>query len=214
MMRLNKVDRAIDATVGVAVRIILAGICMLISAVTLRAQTPAPTVQFGLDPGQIAVMELGVDYAYFHANAPPGKCGCFSLQGVGGGFAINGEHGFSAVVDLSTANANAINGTTQNIRIFNILGGPRYSFRSKSKFTPYGQVLVGASQEFSTDAFATNQNAFAVSGGAGVNHALGRYFGWKIVEASYLYSQLRNGSNDHQNDLRISTGIFLRMGPR
>jgi outer membrane immunogenic protein len=209
-MRLNMFDR----TVGVVVRIILAGICMVISAVVVRAQTPAATAPFGLDPGQIAVMEVGVDYAYFHANAPPGKCGCFSLEGLGGGFAINAEHGFSAVLDLSTANANGINGTTQNIRILNFLGGPRYSFRSRSKFTPYGQVLIGASQEFSTVAFATNQTAFAVSGGAGVNHALGRYFGWKIVEASYLYSQLPNGSNDHQNDLRISTGLFFRMGPR
>jgi outer membrane immunogenic protein len=211
-MRLNRFDRAVD----VAVRMVAVAMFLLLAAVAVRAQTPTPTptVQFGLDPGQTAVMELGVDYAYFHANAPPGKCGCFSLEGFGGGFAINGEHGLSGVLDMSTAKANGVNGTTQNIRIFNVLGGPRYSFRSKSKFTPYGQVLIGGSEEFSTIALATNQNAFAVSGGAGVNHALGKYLGWKIVEASYLYSRLANGSNDHQNDLRISTGLFLRIGQR
>jgi outer membrane immunogenic protein len=211
-MRFNVFDRAVD----VAVRVVAVAMFVGVAAVAAHAQapTPAPTIQFGLEPGQIAVMEAGFDYAYFHANAPPGECGCFSLEGFGGGFAINGIHGISGVVDLATAKADSVNGTTQNIRIFNVLGGPRYSFRTRSRFTPYGQALFGASQEFSTLTFATNRNAFAVSGGVGVNRALGRYFGWKIVEASYVYSKLPNAVNDHQNDLRITTGIFLRMGPR
>jgi len=211
-MRFNVFDRAVD----IAVRVVAVASLAVLAAVVAHAQapTPAPTIQFGLDPGQIAVMELGFDYAYIHANAPPAECGCFSMEGFGGGFTINGEHGLSAVVDLATAKANNVNGTTQNIRIFNVLGGPRYSFRSRSKFTPYGQVLLGASEEFSTLAFATNRSAFAASGGIGVNRAFGRYFGWKIVEASYIYSQLPNARNNDQNDIRVTTGIFLRMGPR
>jgi outer membrane immunogenic protein len=211
-MRFNLFDRAVD----VAVRVVAVASFLILAAVVAHAQgpTPTPTIQFGLDPGQIAVMEVGFDYAYFHANAPPGECGCFSLEGFGGGFAINGVHGISAVVDLATAKASGVNETTQNIRIFNVLGGPRYSFRTKSRFTPYGQVLLGASDEFSSLAFATNRSSFAVSGGVGVNRAFGRYLGWKIVEASYLYSELPNAVNDHQSDLRITTGIFLRMGPR
>jgi len=216
-MRFNVFDRAVDVAVRVvAVAMYVGAVLVGVATVAVHAQTPtpAPTIQFGLEPGQIAVMEAGFDYAYFHANAPPGECGCFSLEGFGGGFAINGIHGISGVVDLATAKADGVNGTTQNIRIFNILGGPRYSFRTRSRFTPYGQVLLGASEETSNLAFISVKNAFAVSGGVGVNRALGRYFGWKIVEASYIYSQLPNARNNDQNDFRITTGIFLRMGPR
>lgn len=213
-MRLNMFDRAIDS----AVRVVAVAVFLWIAAVAAGAQTPGPTptptIQFGLDPGQIAVMEIGGDYAYFHANAPPGKCGCFALEGGGGGFAVNAIHGISLVVDMATAKADGVNGTSQNIRIFNFLGGPRYSLRTRSLFTPYAQALLGESEEISNLSFVSNRNAFAASGGVGVNRPLGRYFGWKIVEASYLYSRLPNGSNDHQSDFRLTTGFFLRLGPR
>ena len=33
---------------------------------------------------EIPRYELGLNYNYFHANAPPGQCGCFSLNGGSG----------------------------------------------------------------------------------------------------------------------------------
>lgn len=173
-----------------------------------------PATQFGLDPGQIAAMEVGADYAYFHANAPPAQCGCFSLQGVGGGFAINGTHGLSLVADIATAKATHIDGTPQNIRIVNFLGGPRFSYRTHSRFTPYVQVLIGGSDELSNYAIVQNKAGFAVSGGGGVNRTFAKYLGWKIVEADFLHSQIFNGSNNRQNDLRVTTGVYFRLGPR
>jgi outer membrane immunogenic protein len=195
-------------------------ICKLVAAAILAGFTLAagaqvkPTTQFGLDPGQIAAMEIGVDYAYFHANAPPAQCGCFSLEGVGGGFAVNGTHGLSLVVDIATASATHIDGTPQSIRILNFLGGPRYSYRTHSRFTPYVQVLVGGSLELSNYAVVQNKAGFAVSGGGGVNRSLGKHIGWKIVEADYLHSQIYNGSNNRQNDLRVTSGVYFRLGPR
>ncbi len=178
-----------------------------------QAQAHPPT-QFGLDPGQIAVMEVGVDYAYIHANAPPAQCGCFSLEGIGGGFAINGTHGLSVVADIVTANASHIDATPQNIRIVNFLGGPRFSYRTHHSFTPYIQALFGASDELSNYAIVQNKAGFAVSGGGGVNRNFGRYLGWKIVEADFLHSQIYNGSNNSQNDHRVTTGVYFRLGPR
>ena len=55
---------------------------------------------------------------------------------------------------------------------------------------------------------------FAVSGGGGVSRLMGRHFTWNIVEVDYVYSQLPNAVNDHQNDLRVMTGITFRIGPR
>lgn len=183
--------------------------------VTVYAGAQAkPTTPFGLEPGQIPALEVGVDYAYLHANAPPAQCGCFSLQGVGGSFAINAVHGISLVADIVTADAKNVDATPQDIRILNFLGGPRYSYRIHSHYTPYVQALAGRSLELSNYAVVQNKSGFAVSGGGGVNRTFGRYVGWKIVEADYIHSQIYNGSNNRQNDLRLTTGIFFRLGPR
>jgi outer membrane immunogenic protein len=178
-----------------------------------RAQTRPATV-FGLAPGQTSAIEFGFDYTYIHANAPPAQCGCFSMNGGGGNLLINMPHGMGVVADLQAAHASRINGTTQNISVFNYLFGPRYSFRSTSHFTPYGEVLIGGSEELSNYAFIQTKNALAVSVGGGVSRRLTRHLGWNVVELDYIYSRLPNAVNDHQNDLRVSAGITFRFGPR
>jgi peptidoglycan-associated lipoprotein len=94
-----------------------------------------------LELGQPASVEVGLGYTYFHANAPPSGCGCFSMNGGTGSLAVNTAHGISLVVDLSGAHAGGVNNTAENITIFDYLVGPRYSFRSHSRFTPYVQAL-------------------------------------------------------------------------
>jgi peptidoglycan-associated lipoprotein len=205
-MRFQGLFKSVATTLGITVLAALPSMA--------GAQDRHPATQFGLDPGQIAAMEVGADYAYVHANAPPSQCGCFSMEGVGGGFAVNAPHGISLVADIVTAGAKNIDATTQNIRILNFLGGPRFSYRKHSRFTPYVQALFGRSLELSNETFVQNKTGFAVSGGGGVNRTLGKYIGWKIVEADYIYSQIPNALNNRQNDLRITTGIYFRFGPR
>jgi outer membrane immunogenic protein len=168
----------------------------------------------GIDKGQTAVLEVGASYAYFHANAPPTTCGCFSLNGGGGSIVVNASHGVSLVADLSAAHASNINGTTQNVTIFDYLFGPRYSYRSARRFTPFVQVLVGGAEEMSNYAYVQSAGAFAVSGGGGVNTVIKPRIQWNIVEVDYIYSRLPNTVNDHQNDLRVTTGFSFRFGPR
>src|SRR6202044_4209960 len=98
--------------------------------------------------------------------------------------------------------------------IFGFFFGPGFSYRSASRFTPYAQVLLGGSDELSNYAFVRNSQAFAVGGGGGVSRLLNRHFTWNIVEVDYVYSRLPNAVNDHQNDLRVTTGIAFRIGPR
>lgn len=169
---------------------------------------------FGLDPGETSAMELGFDYTYFHVNAPPMQCGCFSMNGGGGNLVINMPHGVSLIADLAAAHASKINGTTQNITIFDYLFGPRYSYRTASRYTPYAEVLIGGSEELSNYAFVQDRNAFAFSSGGGVSRTLNQHLIWNIVSVDYVYSRLPNAVNDHQNDLRLSTGVAFRFGPR
>jgi len=177
------------------------------------AQT-TPSAKFGLEPGQVAPVEVGLGDAYFHANAPPSGCGCFSLNGGVGRIAINATHGISFVVDLTGVHASQVNGTAQHITIFDYLVGPRYSYRSRSRYTPYVQGLLGGSTEDTNTVNLQNTSAFAVSGGVGVNTLLSRRWAWNIIEVDYVYSRLPNGVNSYQSDFRASSSLLFRFGPR
>jgi hypothetical protein len=200
-------DRTILLTVLIALSYTLSGR-------TVSAQA-RPTQVFGTEPGQITVLETSVGYTFLHANAPPGQCGCFSASGGYGSAVFNMPHGFGIVADLTAVHASNIAGTTQSITVFNYLFGPRYSFRTLSKrFVPYAQILGGGSQELSNYTAVQNVNGAAFSVGGGVSTTLKPHFGWTIVEADWVHSYIPNAQNNVQNDIRVSTGLTFRLGPR
>ena len=166
------------------------------------------------EAGQMPVFETTLGYTYIHANAPPGQCNCFSANGGYGSVAIHMGRGFSMVADLAAVHANNVAGTTQSVTVFNYLFGPRYSFRTSSRFLPYVQILGGGSQEFSNYAALNNPRAAAFSVGGGVSTTLNRHFSWTILEADWVQSGLPNAQNNLQNNLRISSAISFGIGPR
>jgi outer membrane immunogenic protein len=187
----------------------------LIALPILASAQLRPEPSFGTDPGQTAPAELTAGYIFGHANAPPGQCGCFALNGGFGSLVINAPHGISIVADLAAMHAPHVSGTAQSITVFNYLFGPRYSLRTVSKrFTPYVQVLGGGSEEISNYIFAQNVNGAAFSGGAGVSTILKNHIGWNIAEADWVYSKIPNAQNNHQSYLRVGSAISFRFGPR
>jgi outer membrane immunogenic protein len=190
-------------------------ILFLASAAIASARAQAvPTGRYGLDPGETSVADLGVHYAFFHANAPPSQCGCFSLEGGSGTIVFNTPHLLSFVSDFSAGHASNVNGTNQTITVFDFLFGPRLILRRMHRFSPYAQILIGGSQETSNYTAVHDVKSFAWSGGVGFSTRLSRHFSWNVVEADYIYSQLPNGVNNFQNDLRVTTGLTLRLGPK
>jgi outer membrane immunogenic protein len=189
-------------------------LAMLVTAAAGAQATTAAAAPFGLERGQVPALEIGGHYAYFHANAPPSQCGCFSMEGGGGTIVFNAPRGLSLMADLTGAHTSSVSGSTETLTILNVLAGGRYSYRKRNAITPYAEVLVGRSLEYSNVSQASDKSALAVSGGGGVTRALSRYFGWQIVQADYVYSRLPNAKNDHQNNVRVSTGIFFRIGPK
>lgn len=157
-------------------------------------------------------LEFGANYNYFHANAPPGQCGCFSLNGGSGTVVYNIKPAWAAVADLMVGHATNVDNSLQNITIFNYLFGPRYTRRNSSRFVPYGQVLLGGAKEDVNFQFTINRNAFGVLAGGGVTTKLKRRFGLTIVEADWVYTRIPNAVNNRQNNLRIATGITYHFG--
>ncbi len=162
----------------------------------------------------ISRLEVGANYNYFHANAPPGQCGCFGLNGGSGTLLMNVTPKWSAVADITYAHANNVDGTAQNISIINYLFGPRYTRRMRSRFVPYGQVLFGGAKEDVNFQFTINRQSFGLLGGGGVTTRLKRKFGLTLIEVDYVYTRIPNAKNDTQNNLRIVTGVTYHFGAR
>jgi outer membrane immunogenic protein len=171
---------------------------------------------YGVEQGQIPVIQLGLQYDATHANAPPsGGCGCFWMQGGGVQLDFTLYRNWSAVADLYGAGASQINGTSERLSIFNYVFGPRYSLWNHTKWTPYGQALAGGSEVFSNySAYGAGRNFVAVQVGGGVQYRVSRYISVVPVEANWVYSRAVNNVNTQQNNIRLGAGITFRRGPR
>jgi outer membrane immunogenic protein len=184
--------------------------------VLLLASPWALLAQGGMLSGteDISRLEAGGNYNYFHANAPPGQCGCFGMNGGSGTFLMNVTPKWSAVADIAYAHASNVNGTAQNITIINYLFGPRYTRRMRSRYVPYGQVLFGGAKEDVNFQFTINRQSFGLLGGGGVTTRLKRKFGLTLIEVDYVYTRIPNATNNTQNNLRIVTGVTYHFGAR
>jgi outer membrane immunogenic protein len=172
----------------------------------------AQAISMGGINDEIPRFEVGANYNYFHANAPPGQCGCFSLNGGSGTILMNVTPVWSAVADIAVAHANNVDNTSQNITIVNYLFGARYTRRNSSRFVPYGEALFGGAKEDVNFQFTINRNSFGLAVGGGVSTRLKRRLGLTIAQIDYVYTQIPNAKNDRQNNVRISTGIVYNFG--
>jgi opacity protein-like surface antigen len=158
--------------------------------------------------------EVGANYNYFHANAPPGQCGCFSLHGGSGTILMNVTPRWAALADIAVAHANQVDNTSQNITIINYLFGARYTRRNSSRFVPYGEALFGGAKEDVNFQFTINRNSFGLAAGGGLSTQLKRRLGVTLAQFDYVYTQIPNAKNDRQNNIRVSTGVTYNFGYR
>ena len=187
---------------------------LLLVLVALSGLLHAQAVPLGRGGDDIPRVEVGANYNYFHANAPPGQCGCFGLNGGSGSVVVNLTPVWSGVADVAVAFANNVDNTQQNITIINYLFGPRYTRRTSSRFVPYGQVLFGGAKENVNFDFVINRNSFGLLGGGGVTTKLGKRFALTIGEVDYVYTRIPNAKNNTQNNIRVVTGITYGFGAK
>ncbi len=190
----------------------LRNVALLVLALALPWTLHAQAISMGGSSYDISRLEFGANYNYFHANAPPGHCGCFSLNGGSATVVYNITSRWAGVADLTLGHANNVNNSGQNITIFDYLFGPRYTRRMSSRYVPYGQIMLGGAREDVNFEFTINRNAFAVLAGGGVTTQLRHRFGLTLGEVDWIYSRIPNAVNNRQNDLRIVTGITYHFG--
>ena len=161
-------------------------------------------------------MEFGVDYNYIRTNAPPGGCGCFSMEGGDTWLAFNFAKSFAAVAQGGVATASGIGGIGANLTLVTYEFGPRYSLRLSNRIVPFGQALFGGvhasgSLAPGTPGIAGSPNVFALSAGGGLDIRLNRHFAVRAAEVDYFLTRFDNGANNQQNNLRLAAGVIVRF---
>jgi opacity protein-like surface antigen len=134
---------------------------------------------------------------------------------------------FGAYTNSEIRFAGAFAGTvpvdTSNVAVLTYLAGPRFSFRSHERFTPYAQALFGgvhANQVVLSDCASAcmllpSETTFALTAGGGLDFNLRRHLAIRIVQAEYLMTRFTDhttGNSGMQNDIRLSSGIVFRFG--
>jgi outer membrane immunogenic protein len=184
---------------------------LLILVLTVPLALHAQAISMAGASDGISRFQFGANYNYFHANAPPGQCGCFSLNGGSGTVTYNITSKWAAVADLTLGHASNVNNTGQNITIFNYLFGPRYTRRMQSRFVPYGQIMLGGAKEDVNFVFTINRQSFGLLAGGGVTTPLKGRLGMTLGEVDWIHTRIPNAVNNSQNDIRIVSGITFNL---
>jgi len=185
---------------------------LLVLILTLPWALHAQAIATGSAYDSIPRLEIGANYNYFHANAPPGQCGCFSLNGGSGTVLLNVTPVWGVVADIMVGHATNVDNSLQNITIFNYLFGARYTRRTSRRFVPYGEAMFGGAKEDVNFQFTINRNAFGLAAGGGLSTRLKGKLGLTAVQIDYVYTQIPNGKNDRQNNIRVATGVTYGFG--
>lgn len=160
--------------------------------------------------------DLAAGYNYIRANAPPGDCDCFDMQG--GFVSANYQlwNWFGITGKVTAGHASDISDLGQNLTLMTFLGGPKVSLPYR-RITPYGEALFGAARGtgsyFPTSTgSSTSATSFAFSVGGGIDFNLTRHFAIRAADVQYLRTEFPNGANDEQSQLQIGAGLVLRFG--
>ena len=188
-------------------RSLLALLLLSIASVNLMAQTQPSN-------------EIALDYTYLHTNAPPGGCGCFSMNGGSGSYAYHFGPQFAAVIEVGAVHASKIDSTGLDLTLTSYLAGPRFYYRRPmTRFVPYGQVLLGAVRAtgglapVNADG-APSATVFGSTLGVGVEFNVSRSITLRVAQIDYFVTTFENKVNNHQNNVRISAGAAYHFGKR
>ncbi len=192
----------------------------LLLTIAALSALPFAALAQGTDVKQdVPRAELALDYSYLHSNAPPTGCGCFNLNGGSATFAWAIKPGSWALVgDVVSGATGATSAAGYSITLSAFTAGVRYlPPAGHSSLRPFGQVLLGLAHSSGSLVQAPNAGssnagaAFASNIGGGLDLRINRRFSVRLLEADYLLTTFDNGSNNHQNNLRINAGVVIHF---
>ncbi|HEY0784949.1 MAG TPA: hypothetical protein VGD62_03700 [Acidobacteriaceae bacterium] len=195
---------------------------MMLAALTAALATAlaAPALaQTGAQPSQPEKnpVELSITYSALRSNAPVGGCGCFWMGGGSAELAVPLWRYVSAVAEVSGQHTSHLpQGGGVGLSLLSGMGGLRVGRPMHTRFTPFGQGLVGGVHAFDSyfpgsTRSTTYATSMAMAAGLGIDVAVSSRILLRPVQAEYQYMQLPNNSTNQQHDIRLSAGVVLRL---
>ena len=178
------------------------------------------TAQAGDTAEAIPRAQAAVNYSYMRANAAPGNCGCFNLNGGSTEIAVRAFRHFSAVFDLTGTHASTTSIPGQSLSLLSYTGGPRFSYplrrRGRTRMIPFVQGLVGAVHGFdgqfpNAGTLSSSATNLAVLVGGGLDLEFNHRLSIRAGQVDYGLNHLPNNINNSENLLRVSAGVVLRL---
>lgn len=196
------------------------GRVVIACAITLSAMTlPDRGVAAASAEVGAGATEFALDYTFVRSNAPPSECGCFPMNGASVSIAQPfGSHQYSAVFDATIEHASGISAGDYGLTLSVFTVGLRYRPWPESPWSPFGEVLLGASHasgslvEGNTPAAQDGSLRFASNIGGGIDYWLSPQWSIRVLEADYLLTTYDNRTDNRQNNLRLSVGAAFHFG--
>jgi outer membrane immunogenic protein len=190
-----------------------AGVVLLWTIATVWVSSASAQTPSAAEGGPRA--EVAFTYNLVRANAPPGGCGCFLMNGGSGSFAYRVTSSLSLVAEGGAVISNSAP-SGRNLTLATYFDGARYSSHRSKRIAPFGQVLFGfihAYGSLAPDRLGLDSStAFAMSAGGGIDLNLSHHLAWRAAQADYLLTLLPNRSTDSQNNFRFQSGIVIHFG--
>lgn len=161
-------------------------------------------------------LQVGLRYSATAANAPPGSCGCFFLQGGAIEASIPVLPHLRAVVEAGGSTVARIPASTRGLSEITLLAGPRYTV-PVHRIHLNAQALFGAVRGFDSDFILTTNTHtdtstnLAVAFGGSVDLPLSHAILLRPLQVDYLQTNLPNGVDDRQRNIRFGAGIIFRI---
>jgi outer membrane protein OmpA-like peptidoglycan-associated protein len=189
------------------------------SADTPAAQANAPKAKAAKDPH----VKPGTDYPheevallYTYLNFTPGNNKPNAdYNGASGSFAYNLNRSLGLVGDLGFYYAGDYGGANISSKVASYMFGPRVSWRSDSRVTPYLQLLLGGIHTGTFLGTPPSHNGFSAAGGGGLDWTLSRRLALRLPQLEYMFTTVNTHQATfpaHQRDLRASAGLVFRFG--
>lgn len=141
----------------------------------------------------------------------------FWMQGGSIELGTNTWRGLGIAANVSGTHTGAVGETTIPLSIVTATFGPRYRWHADHRLSIYVEGLIGEANGFKSlfptvTGSQTSANSLAAQVGGGVDYRLSQHVAVRVAEAAWQHTQLPNGTNNIQNDLRLGAGILLRFG--
>lgn len=139
------------------------------------------------------------------------------MNGGSGWVSFNFTRSIALVGEIAGQHASNVSSTGADLTLTSFMAGPRYTWTRPYRLAPFGQALVGGAHAGGalapgSSGLPGSGNAFAMTAGGGLDIGLTRRIALRAFEADYYLTRFDNGTNDHQNNLRIAVGVIVRFG--